>query len=344
MSSRGRSTSPKPLTPSPRRAAAADVSMSPARNGSREPGGSSSGGPPKVVVVQGLSKNVYPAHLREIFGVYGRVTGLDLPVFKFSGLNRGKAAIEFDAAAAADDAVRCMDGGVLDGSVLRVQNTPCLRRAQPRPLRAAILPRAAAARRAAAGRPHRVAEREATRRTVPARARPHRVVALLCLLAAAPPVLAEAADGAVPHQHTDPVRVAGSRAVAVVEAMPLAPEAVSVRAAHRPSAVVTVAVRPTMAPVAAPTMALAARRVPGRARSRAPRRPAVVARPAGPGAAAARLSEQRRVSSPLSCGEHVPFQTAWPDAPATGHCVGGELLPKPDQFNDWIRKNTQATI
>lgn len=83
MSSRGRSTSPKPLTPSPRRAAAADVSMSPARNGSRKPGGSSSGGPPKVVVVQGLSKNVYPAHLREIFGVYGRVTGLDLPVFKF---------------------------------------------------------------------------------------------------------------------------------------------------------------------------------------------------------------------------------------------------------------------
>jgi RNA-binding protein with serine-rich domain 1 len=35
-----------------------------------------------VIVVQGLSRNVLPAHLREIFGAYGRVTGLDLPVFK----------------------------------------------------------------------------------------------------------------------------------------------------------------------------------------------------------------------------------------------------------------------
>ena len=36
----------------------------------------------RVIVVQGLSPNVLAPHLREIFGEYGRVTGLDLPIFK----------------------------------------------------------------------------------------------------------------------------------------------------------------------------------------------------------------------------------------------------------------------
>ena len=36
----------------------------------------------KVVVVSGLTKNVHRGHLMEIFQVYGKVTGLDLPLFK----------------------------------------------------------------------------------------------------------------------------------------------------------------------------------------------------------------------------------------------------------------------
>ena len=36
----------------------------------------------RVIVVSGLTKNVHKGHLDEIFGVYGRVTGLDLPLFK----------------------------------------------------------------------------------------------------------------------------------------------------------------------------------------------------------------------------------------------------------------------
>jgi hypothetical protein len=36
----------------------------------------------KVIVVSGLTKNVHRGHLMEIFEVYGRVTGLDLPLFK----------------------------------------------------------------------------------------------------------------------------------------------------------------------------------------------------------------------------------------------------------------------
>lgn len=39
-------------------------------------------GPLAVIVVEGLSKNVMRAHLEEIFGEYGKVTGLDLPLFK----------------------------------------------------------------------------------------------------------------------------------------------------------------------------------------------------------------------------------------------------------------------
>lgn len=35
-----------------------------------------------MIVVSGLSKNVQRGHLEEIFGEYGRVTGLDLPLFK----------------------------------------------------------------------------------------------------------------------------------------------------------------------------------------------------------------------------------------------------------------------
>lgn len=38
-----------------------------------------------------------------------------------AGLNRGKAALEFDRPNQAEEAVRCMDGGILDGSVLKVQ-------------------------------------------------------------------------------------------------------------------------------------------------------------------------------------------------------------------------------
>ena len=36
----------------------------------------------KVIVVSGLTKNVLRGHIEEIFGVYGRVEALDMPLFK----------------------------------------------------------------------------------------------------------------------------------------------------------------------------------------------------------------------------------------------------------------------
>lgn len=39
---------------------------------------------PKVVVVSGLSRNVVAAHLKSIFGHYGDVRKVDLPVYRSS--------------------------------------------------------------------------------------------------------------------------------------------------------------------------------------------------------------------------------------------------------------------
>ncbi|WRT65949.1 uncharacterized protein IL334_002900 [Kwoniella shivajii] len=137
MSDRGRSRTPKSLTPSPRRARS--YSRSPSRSRSRsgsisprrtngdkngssaKQGQSRSDGGLRVIVVSGLSKNVMKGHLEEIFGEYGRITGIDLPTFKVSGLNRGKAAIEFETPSDAQLAMKNMDGGQLDGSFLSVQ-------------------------------------------------------------------------------------------------------------------------------------------------------------------------------------------------------------------------------
>jgi RNA recognition motif-containing protein len=41
----------------------------------------------RVVIVSGLTKNVRREHLEEIFGKYGRITGVDLPIFAKCKLN-----------------------------------------------------------------------------------------------------------------------------------------------------------------------------------------------------------------------------------------------------------------
>ncbi|WWD18181.1 hypothetical protein CI109_102630 [Kwoniella shandongensis] len=125
MSDRGRSRTPKSLTRSPSpshsRSRSPLKTTSTSRNGDASTGGAVGVGGSRVIVVSGLSKNVQKGHLEEIFGEYGKITGLDLPLFKVSGLNRGKAAIEFDRASEAEKAVKHMDGGQLDGSFLSVQ-------------------------------------------------------------------------------------------------------------------------------------------------------------------------------------------------------------------------------
>ncbi|EGO27353.1 hypothetical protein SERLADRAFT_460616 [Serpula lacrymans var. lacrymans S7.9] len=106
MSTRGRSPSPRPVQD-------ADVDMENEENGEKKDA--------KVVVVNGLSRNVVHSHLQTIFGFYGEITKVDLPLFLKSGQNRGKAAVEYADSASANKAASHMNGGQLDGLVLKVE-------------------------------------------------------------------------------------------------------------------------------------------------------------------------------------------------------------------------------
>ncbi|PPQ69385.1 hypothetical protein CVT24_001654 [Panaeolus cyanescens] len=75
----------------------------------------------KVVIVTNLTRNVVESHLKTIFGFYGQINKIDVPVFGKSGQNRGKAALEFSDASAAHKAASHMNGGQLDGAVLKVE-------------------------------------------------------------------------------------------------------------------------------------------------------------------------------------------------------------------------------
>ena len=66
MSNRGRSTSPRPLRDG-------DVEM----GNENDPQKSDA----RVVVVKNLTRNVVESHLRVVFGFYGQITKIDLPVY-----------------------------------------------------------------------------------------------------------------------------------------------------------------------------------------------------------------------------------------------------------------------
>ncbi|KAF7793634.1 hypothetical protein EIP86_004749 [Pleurotus ostreatoroseus] len=104
--SRGRSTSPHPLHD-------ADVDMD-VDTKIEKPDA-------RVVIVTNLTRNVVEAHLQTIFSFYGEITKIDLPLFGKSGQNRGKAALEYSDATAAHKAASHMNGGQLDGAVLKVE-------------------------------------------------------------------------------------------------------------------------------------------------------------------------------------------------------------------------------
>ncbi|KAG2118982.1 uncharacterized protein F5147DRAFT_626359 [Suillus discolor] len=119
MSTRGRSISPKPLQD-------ADVDMENGGNDDKKC---------KVVVINGLSRNVVQAHLQTIFAFYGEIVKIDLPLFLKSGQNRGKAALEFTDAVSAQKAVSHMNGGQLDGLIVKVElsDLPIRTRSRSRP-------------------------------------------------------------------------------------------------------------------------------------------------------------------------------------------------------------------
>ncbi|KAG6911629.1 hypothetical protein DXG01_007879 [Tephrocybe rancida] len=75
----------------------------------------------KVIIITNLTRNVAESHLQTIFSFYGTITKIDLPVFGKSGQNRGKAALEFADPPSAHKAFSHMDGGQLDGAILKLE-------------------------------------------------------------------------------------------------------------------------------------------------------------------------------------------------------------------------------
>ncbi|KAK3367326.1 hypothetical protein B0T24DRAFT_388054 [Lasiosphaeria ovina] len=84
------------------------------------------------VVVERLTKNVKEDHLREIFGQYGEIEDLDLPMSRF-GTNRGTAYILFVHEAGAEAAIANMHEAQLDGAAINVSIVLPRRKLSPPP-------------------------------------------------------------------------------------------------------------------------------------------------------------------------------------------------------------------
>ncbi|CAI0450367.1 unnamed protein product [Linum tenue] len=73
--------------------------------------------------VDSLSRNVHVGHLREIFSVYGEVANVDLAMDRVFNLPRGFGYVEYKVRADAEKALLYMDGGQIDGKIVRVRFT-----------------------------------------------------------------------------------------------------------------------------------------------------------------------------------------------------------------------------
>ncbi|OQD80449.1 hypothetical protein PENANT_c035G02239 [Penicillium antarcticum] len=74
------------------------------------------------IVVEKLTKNVTQNHIREIFGDFGDIEYLDLPINKAFMTNRGTAYILYYDPADAEAAIAHMHEAQLDGAILNANN------------------------------------------------------------------------------------------------------------------------------------------------------------------------------------------------------------------------------
>ncbi|ETS78400.1 hypothetical protein PFICI_10462 [Pestalotiopsis fici W106-1] len=72
------------------------------------------------IVVEKLTKNINEEHLREIFGQYGSIRDLDLPMNRQFNTNRGTAYILYVNEADAEEAIAHMHEAQLDGAIINV--------------------------------------------------------------------------------------------------------------------------------------------------------------------------------------------------------------------------------
>ncbi|KAI4212755.1 MAG: hypothetical protein LQ351_004648 [Letrouitia transgressa] len=72
------------------------------------------------IVIEKLTKNVNEGHLHEIFGAYGRIKDIDLPMNRQFMTNRGTAHILYATTSDAEAAIAHMHEGQLDGVTISV--------------------------------------------------------------------------------------------------------------------------------------------------------------------------------------------------------------------------------
>ncbi|KAH7185704.1 uncharacterized protein B0J16DRAFT_139309 [Fusarium flagelliforme] len=110
-------------------------SRSRSRGRERSDRGRSGSPPPRStkIVVERLSKNINEQHLYEIFGQFGRVKDLDLPMNRTFGTNRGTAYILYDYEDDAEAAIAHMHEAQVDGSAINVSIVLPRRKLSPAP-------------------------------------------------------------------------------------------------------------------------------------------------------------------------------------------------------------------
>ncbi|KAI2465452.1 RNA-binding domain-containing protein [Annulohypoxylon bovei var. microspora] len=85
------------------------------------------------IVVEKLTKTINEEHLREIFGQYGPIRDLDMPVNRRFNTNRGTAYILYIHETDAEAAIAHMHEAVLDGAVINVSIVLPRRKFSPSP-------------------------------------------------------------------------------------------------------------------------------------------------------------------------------------------------------------------
>ncbi|KAK7985717.1 Serine/arginine-rich splicing factor [Apiospora saccharicola] len=89
--------------------------------------------PEVVIVVEKLTKNINEDHLREVFGQYGPIKDLDLPMNRQFNTNRGTAYILFNHEADAEAAIAHMHEAQVDGATINVSIVLPRRKFSPSP-------------------------------------------------------------------------------------------------------------------------------------------------------------------------------------------------------------------
>merc|ERR1712098_832004 len=137
--SKGRGDSRSPSRPR-RSITPRSISRSPRRNGryrseSRSVSRGRSPSPVRStkVVIEKLTKNVNEAHLREIFGQYGQIRDLDMPMNRSFNTNRGTAYILYTSETDAEAAIAHMHESQIDGAVINVSIVLPRRKFSPSP-------------------------------------------------------------------------------------------------------------------------------------------------------------------------------------------------------------------